>query len=87
MVFGRPASTEMSMFKCSPDPYLEILLEVNLNFQVRLTMILGYGIFPGRIYWEGRCCHLMAISILYYNFLLSLIYKSLLNISLPFSFF
>ena len=29
----------------SPDPYLEILLEVNLNFQVRLTIILANGIF------------------------------------------
>ena len=28
----------------SPDPYLEILLEVNLNFQVQLT-ILANGIF------------------------------------------
>ena len=30
----------------SPDPHLEILLEVNLNFQVRLTIILANGIFP-----------------------------------------
>ena len=29
----------------SPDPDLEILLEVNLNFQVRLTIILVFGIF------------------------------------------
>ena len=29
--------------KASPD--LEILLEVNLNFQVRLTIILANGIF------------------------------------------
>ena len=40
---------------CSPDPYLEIPLEVNLNFQVRLTIILANGIFPGRIYLEVRC--------------------------------
>ena len=31
-----------------PDPDLEILLEVNLNFQVRLTVILAFGIFPPR---------------------------------------
>ena len=30
----------------SPDTYLEILLEVNLNFQVWLTIILANGIFP-----------------------------------------
>ena len=71
----------------SPDTYLEILLEVNLNFQVRLTIILANGIFPSRIYQEVRCCHLMAISILSYNILLHLICKSLLNISLSFSFF
>ena len=29
----------------SLDPYLEILLDVNLNFQVRLTIILANGIF------------------------------------------
>ena len=29
----------------SPVPDLEILLEVNLNFQVRLTIILAFGIF------------------------------------------
>ena len=34
------------MFLGSPDPDLEILLEVNLNFQVRLTIILAFGIFP-----------------------------------------
>ena len=71
----------------SPDAYLEILLKVNLNFQVRLTIILANGIFPDRIYREVRCCHLMAISILCYKFLLSLVNKSLLNISLPFSLF
>ena len=59
--------------KSSSDPYLEILLEVNLNFQVRLTIMLAYGIFPGRIYREVRCCHLMAIFILCYKVLLSLI--------------
>ena len=45
----------------SPDPYLEIILEVNLNFQVRLTIILANGIlfpeeFTGKfavvIYWQ-----------------------------------
>ena len=34
------------LFIDSPDPYVEILLEVNLNFQVRLTIILANGIFP-----------------------------------------
>ena len=29
----------------SPDPYLDFILEVNLNFQVRLTIILANGIF------------------------------------------
>ena len=29
----------------SPGPDLEILLEANLNFQVRLTIILAFGIF------------------------------------------
>ena len=29
----------------SPDPDLKILLEVNLYFQVRLTIILAFGIF------------------------------------------
>ena len=29
----------------SPVPDLELLLEVNVNFQVRLTIILAYGIF------------------------------------------
>ena len=35
-----PSSTHLS-----PVPDLEILLEVNLNFQVRLTIILACGIF------------------------------------------
>ena len=33
------------MGQISPDPYLEILLEVNLNLQVRLTIKLANGIF------------------------------------------
>ena len=33
--------------KISPDPYLEMLLDVNINFKVRLTLILAnYGIYP-----------------------------------------
>ena len=40
----------MSSLKSSPDPYLEILLEVNLNFQIRLTIILANGIFVCRVH-------------------------------------
>ena len=36
---------QIGLGKHSPDPYLEILLEVNLNFQERLTIILANGIF------------------------------------------
>ena len=46
----RPAKTQIRVFAVrsmgSPDPDLEILLEVNLTFQVRLTTILAFGIFP-----------------------------------------
>ena len=41
-VFG---VSDQVQHKPSPDLYLEILLEVNLNFQVRLTIILANGIF------------------------------------------
>ena len=39
----------------SPVLDLEILLEVNLNFQVRLTIILACGIFPERTAREVQC--------------------------------
>ena len=39
----------------SPDPYPEIHLAVNLNFQVHLPIILAYGIFPERNDREVRC--------------------------------
>ena len=39
----------------SPDPYLEIHLAVNLNFQVHLPSILAYDIFPKRNDREVRC--------------------------------
>ena len=44
---GIKATNNLILVRCagSQDPYLEILLEVNLNFQVRLTIILANGIF------------------------------------------
>ena len=42
-VFGRGGAGRGGV---SPVPDMEKLLEVNLNFQVQLTVILAFGIFP-----------------------------------------
>ena len=45
-IFGTPWDLVMlGMENTSPVPDLEILLKVNLSFQVRLTIILAFGIF------------------------------------------
>ena len=52
-----------SWWNLSPIPDLEILLEVNLNFQVQLTMILACGIFsPERTAQKVLCRSVIAIS-------------------------